>query len=111
MSRGIATSTRTVTAGVGVFVLALALWSGCGPTQDCPEPTFYELQEGSYQLESERSDSEDESMSGQTFPHADVGEKSVEVDKEAGVVKVRYEKDGESVVETWKITSTTRRGR
>lgn len=77
-------------------LLALTL-TGC-ILDTCPDAEKQRLRSGIYDQSQQTSEG-----SGIPFPHPE-GDRTLEIDREAGTVTIRYvDEDGHDVVETWKI--------
>lgn len=65
---------------------------------DC-ESRSYRIDNGAYATDSVRR----QAANREQLPQRNLDEATIEVDRERGEVVVEYEKDGETVVETWRI--------
>ncbi len=82
-------------AGLGLLCQACG---GGGGT--CGEPTDAPIDADSYTSTGGRSES-----TGRTFPHG-TSPSVLTVDREAGVVRIAFERNGVEVVEVWRIKQT-----
>jgi hypothetical protein len=85
---------------LSLAALAMAVEQGCAVSESCGEPPTVLIESDSYVSTGSHTGS-----GSAPFAHGDELKQMV-VDRAAGTVTIRYERDAQEIVEVWRITSS-----